>query len=163
MAVSLVYDTRELKRLSRRLRDIAERTGDLRPLMEEIGAAMVSSTVQRFEDGRGPDGKAWPKSLRARLEGGKTLVDKAHLRDSITYDAGADSVEIGTNLVYAGTHQTGAEIRAKVADYLSFRVGGRWARKKKVTIPARPYLGISAADEDEIEAIAGDYLAEPLQ
>jgi phage virion morphogenesis protein len=160
---ALVVDTRELKRLDARLSKLAARALNLRPLMEEIGAAMVSSTQQRFEDGRDPAGREWTKSLRAKTEGGKTLVDRGHLGDSVTYEAGADSVEIGTNLVYGAIHQMGGDISAKAAAYLHFRIGDRWAKKKRVTIPARPYLGLSAADETEIGAIVADFLAEPLQ
>ena len=34
-------------------------------LMDGIGEMMVSSTLQRFEDEEGPDGKAWKPSIRA--------------------------------------------------------------------------------------------------
>ncbi len=161
--VSLTVDTRGLDRLAKRFRRLHDRARDLFPLFDEIGAALVSSTQRRFEEGRGPDGEAWPESFRAREEGGKTLVDRAHLLGSITHNAGRESVEVGSNLIYAAIHQTGGEIAARVAEYLHFRVGGRWARVKSVTIPARPYLGLSPADEDEIGAIVEDHLMEPLR
>lgn len=161
--VSLTVDTRGLDRLTNRFRKLRERTRDLHPLMDEIGAAMVASTQRRFEEGRGPNGEPWPESIRAREQGGRTLVDKALLLGSLTHNPSRDSVEWGSNLVYAAIHQLGGEIAARVAAYLHFRVGGRWVRKKSVKIPARPYLGISPADENEIGGIVEDYLMEPLQ
>ena len=74
------------------------------------------------------------------------------------YKAKADSkgASVGTNLVYAATHQFGAErtIRAKNAKYLWFK-GTNWAKKKEVSIqiPAREFLGISDEDMAEIREL----------
>lgn len=131
---------------------------NLHPAMDEIGAALVASTQQRFERGAGPDGNPWPRSLRATIEGGKTLVDSSRLLQSITHEASADGVTVGTNTIYAGTHQFGATIRAK-GKALAFALpGGGFAVVQKVTIPARPFLGIDADDQREIGAILADHL-----
>ncbi len=45
-----------------------------------------------------------------------------------------------TDSPYAWVHEKGAVIQAKKAEYLRFRVGGRWANKKRVEIPARPFM-----------------------
>jgi len=129
-------------------------------MYERIGDAMVESTRQRFDEGTGPDGSPWPISFRAQFEGGKTLIDSAALQRSITHIASADQVEVGTNMEYAATHQFGAEIdhEAINADTASIGLINSWT----VTIPARPFIGLSDADEAEIERIADDFLTQAL-
>ncbi len=128
-------------------------------LMEQIGEQLVSSTQQRFEDGRGPDGEKWQPSYRAQAEGGQTLVDTARLKNSIGYEASPNLVAVGTSVSYAATHQFGAEIRAKNASKLKFQVGGRWAQKESVTIPARPFIGISKQDIEDTRETMQTWLA----
>ncbi|NOR63253.1 MAG: phage virion morphogenesis protein [Rhodobacteraceae bacterium] len=130
-------------------------------MYEAIGASMVESTKQRFDRGESPEGNPWPVSLRAQFEGGKTLIDKGALKQSITHIADQNGVEIGTNMHYAATHQFGATISASGADALRFSIPGiGFITKKSVTIPARPFIGLSGEDEAEIEAIAFDFIAE---
>lgn len=50
-----------------------------------IGRYLKTSTQLRFRAQKGPDGKAWPPSQRARAEGGQTLRLTGRLRNSITY------------------------------------------------------------------------------
>lgn len=135
-----------LERLSRTL-------WDLWSTMDAIGAYLVSSAHRRFERQAGPDGKAWPQSLRARIQGGWTLLDSGRLRASLTWLAGRDTVEVGSNVIYAAIHQLGGTIRAKNAPNLRFKILGRWVSKPSVVIPARPFLGIDREDELEIDAI----------
>ena len=76
-----------------------------------------------------------------------------------------EGAEVGTNLVYAATHQFGASgrvIRAKNKPYLAFEYHGRTIRKKQVTvnIPARPFLGISDEDRQEIKSLVEEALSE---
>ena len=40
-------------------------------LSETLGEQLVSSTIERFEDEKGPDGKDWKKSRRAQDEIGR--------------------------------------------------------------------------------------------
>lgn len=133
-------------------RDLAN-LGDIDPvgLNKKIGEVLVSSTKKRFEDEEAPDGTKWPKSYRASASGGQTLSDKSHLKNSISYQANATGVEVGTNNKYAHVHQDGMEIKAKNVKFLRFQVGGGWVRKQKVTIPKRPFLGVSDDDMEEID------------
>jgi phage gpG-like protein len=39
-----------------------------------------------------------------------------------------------------------------------FRLGGKLVHAKKVTVPARPYLGISAADRTASLAVVRDHI-----
>lgn len=132
---------------------------DMTALMDEVGAALVLSTQRRFETESAPGGSPWPPSIRARVEGGQTLTDQGRLRDSITHRAGPENVEVGTNVVYAAIHQFGGTISAKAGGYLKFPLpGGGFVQTASVEIPARPFLGVDAADRAEIRALAGDYL-----
>ena len=143
-----------------RLRRDLENLGDINPLglNKKIGEVLVSSTKKRFEDEAGPDGTKWQKSYRASTSGGQTLSDKGRLKNSISYQASANRVEIGTNVKYAHVHQDGMEITVKNAKFLRFQVGGGWARKKKVTIPKRPFLGVSDDDMEEIDGTVLDHI-----
>ena len=110
--------------------------GRSRLMFDVIGQALVTSTVDRFERETGPDGRAWEPSQRALEEGGQTLTDKGLLRGSITHVARRDGVDVGTNVPYGAIHQFGS---------------GDLERPKN--IPARPYLGLDAADALVIERI----------
>lgn len=122
-------------------------SGDMTDLMDDIGRRLVTGIDQRFETETAPDGKPWKPSQRARETGGQTLTDKGRLRDSNSHQAGPRSVAVGTNLIYAAVHQDGATIRPKSAKALKFRLpNGAWVTTKAVTIPARPFIGISDGD-----------------
>ncbi len=156
------------------LNDLLDRTEDLTPLMSQIGAYGEESTRYRFESQKGPDGKTWEKSERAKAKGGQTLVDSGRLRDSITWWADKDSAEWGTNLVYAAAHQFGLDEVVNVGAHtrritqafgrpLGFGVYqsvGEFSRNPN--IPARPFAGIDDDDEAEIDAIIRDYIAEAI-
>ena len=105
-------------------------------VMDQVGRYLVASTLRRFERERAPDGKPWLKSARALAEGGKTLTDTGRLRGSIAHAVidGGRAVEVGSNVLYAAIHQ----------------FGGRAGRGRRVTLPARPYLGIDERDQANI-------------
>ncbi len=129
-----------------------------------LAEALRTGVQERFESGTSPEGKAWPRSIRAGASG-QTLVVTAALKNSINTRASAQGAEVGTNLIYAATHQFGASgrtIRARSKPFLAFQVGGRWIRKKQVTvnIPARPFLGISDSDRQNIQDIIDEAIAE---
>ena len=155
--VRLIPDFRDFARTRGALRALAERAGDKLPLFREIGAGLLASTIHRFETQSDPSGRPWQPlsadTVIARIGGTKRaytkkmrftsrakrmigamkiLVVSAQLRDSMTYNAGPEGVEVGTNKVYGGIHQH----------------GGQAGRGRKVTIPAREYLGLSSADDD---------------
>lgn len=159
------------------------RGAHLRPVMQDIGPALVQSTQERFDGGIGPDGAAWPPSQRAQKTGGQTLVLSGDLARSITFIAAEDSVEVGTNMVYGAIHQFGGEItnhpRSQAIhrqyDRKTDTVRNRFARASSRTfttwhevgehtvfIPARPYLGIDGLDQREILDIITDHLAEAV-
>lgn len=142
---------------------IAAAGGDLRPTLRAIGARLVANTLQRFEDQRGPDGVPWKRSRRAVQQNGQTLVDTGRLRTSITFRAADASVEVGTNVVYAAIHQFGGTIRPKKGKFLKFRVpGGGFRQVRSVTLPARPFIGFSAEDREDVADIVARHLRAAL-
>lgn len=159
MAVTLTADL-ELTGIKAVLGAYVSAGEDLTPLMEMCGALLETSTKDRLRDSNlAPDGVPWPVSMRAQLDGGKTLVESSRLANSIQYVAGPSQVEVGSNVIYAGIHQTGGEIRPKNGAALSFALPGvGWATVGKVTIPARPYLGISDQDREDLTATTVEYL-----
>ena len=111
---------------------------DTQHLAEQIGAALVSGTQDRFDAGKAPDGSDWAPTKR----GGQILVDTGALKDSVGYEASPGLVVVGTADVRAGTHQFGA----KKGAYGSTGKGHPipWG-----DIPARRFLGIGPDDEEE--------------
>lgn len=144
-------------------REAAARAGDLSPAWDEVGSALVVSTQQRFEEGKGPDGNPWPPSIRVLTEGGKTLLDRGTLRSSITHQVIGDGVMVGTSLISAAVHQFGATIRPVRAERLHFMIGGNSVFAQQVTIPARPFLGVDSEDEAMIAGILESYVAAPVE
>lgn len=116
---------------------------DLRPLLDALGAEVETQTRRRIsEEKTSPDGTPWTpwsESYAATRHGGQSLLQsEGHLRDSIQYQLLSDNeaeVAAGSNLAYAAIHQFGGEEVGK-------------------NVPARPYLGLSDADVDDLAAVA---------
>lgn len=133
-------------------------------VMNAIAEGLRTSTLERFRSEESPEGNKWKPSIRAEKQGGKTLTKSAGLKNSIQAQADGSGAAVGTNLVYAATHQFGDErtIRAKRGRYLRFRIGDNWVSvpSVRVNIPARPFLGVSKEDEEEIKAILEEIFEE---
>ena len=98
-------------------------------IAESAGAELdVISRKKAFESEKDPvTGKNW-EELKQPNKSGKKLQGKPyHLRRTLDWEAFPDgSVIYGSNMEYARIHQE----------------GGQAGRGKKVTIPARPYMGV---------------------
>lgn len=145
----------ELTRLSGGLEDRLE-------LHKAIGLELRDATDRRFKRGVDPDERPWPKSMRAYLQGGQTLRDTGLLQSSITFApdrTGLDFGVIGSNLKYARIHQYGGVIRPKKAKALTFALAdGTLVKVKKVVMPARPYIGLSVTDKDDLVELTTEYM-----
>lgn len=144
--VALRVDLTGLKAVQARLDRLA--SIDRRQLLQNIGSVVESQTRRRIEsEKQSPEGQPWPKwsDRYAETRGsGKSLLrgdSQSGLLDSIDHQVNGDEVEIGSNLVYAATHQFGDRERG---------------------IPARPYLGLSGANAAELEEILISTLQEPI-
>ena len=157
-SIRLEGDTRDLLRKLRGFSEI-----DRRGINAALAEGVRESTLERFRQGKSPDGRKWKTSIRAAREGGRTLVQTAQLRNSIHVKSDASGFAVGTNVKHAATHQfgePGRTIRAKTKKGLRFQAGGRWVTKKqvRVSIPARPFLGLSEEDMQEMKATVEDFI-----
>lgn len=140
--LTLRADLSALGRVESRLARLTQ--ADRGQLLENMGAVLESSTRNRIQSEKtDPEGNSWPDWSPAYAEtrhGGHSLLSAdGGLLDSIRSDVRGDEVEVGTNLVYGAVHQFGgAEV--------------------DMPIPARPYLGVSAEDEQDILAVTDDWL-----
>ncbi|OYV40406.1 MAG: hypothetical protein B7Z80_04585 [Rhodospirillales bacterium 20-64-7] len=138
---------------------------DDRGLLAVLGEYGVASTQRRFETQASPEGVPWgalnPAYASLKGAGYDILTLSGTLRRSQHFVLGLGAVAWGSSMIYAAVHQFGATIVPKNAPALSFRLGldARWVHVQSVTIPARPYLGISAEDAEEIVALTQDYFA----
>lgn len=133
---------------------------DAGELVAEIVQLGENQTRKRIENGGpGPDGEAWPPNL----EGTPILFRTGrHLHDSIASSSSGAGGEWGAAWEFAHVHQYGATITPKDAARLAFTIGGAKVFAKKVTIPARPFVGVSVADAQEIKDLVTNYLGSLL-
>lgn len=136
-----------------------ERLGSLNRalVLDMLGALGETQTKRRIAaEKTAPDGAAW----RPNRAGTSILVQSGRLRDDIHHIVeGSASVRWGSGLIYAAIHQAGGTIRPVTASMLVFTTpDGRRIAVPQVTIPARPYLGISAANRQQIERRLVSYI-----
>ncbi len=131
-----------------------------RPIWDAIGQYGESSTRLRFKNQKDPEGKRWLPSIRAQQFGpGRTLIKTARLLRSISYNADDRGTSWGSNVIYAHIHNEGGDIKAKGGGALRFRLpGGAFVTVKKVTIPARTFIGVNADDAREMQELAVEVL-----
>jgi len=145
--------------IERQLGALKEKLGDLSPLMANFATYLESSTMERFEFETDPQGKKWKQSIRARVEGGKTLSKSGIGKQSITSDHTATQARVGTNMGYMIAHQLGMTIRPKTAKALRFQIpGGGFVMVKKVVLPKRAFIGLAPEDGAELLALTADYI-----
>lgn len=157
-SIRLEGDTQAMLRKIRSFSEI-----DKKSINAALAEGVRDSTLERFKKSRDPSGKRWKTSIRAETEGGKTLIQSAQLRNSIKSKSDATGFAVGTNVKHAATHQfgePGRTIRARRKKALRFQVGGKWVSKKQVRIriPARPFLGLSDDDMQELKATVEDFI-----
>ena len=142
------FDLSELNGIAELLEKAKLSSQDRRQLLTNIGVEVEYNTQERFDSQLSPDGKRWQdladktKKYYAKYFPGlrrTILVGTGGLRDSIESQIDDWSVLVGATKVYAATHQYG---RGK--------------------IPARPYLGISTSDTDDIMRVVSQFLSERI-
>lgn len=139
--VSLEIEAQGLDIAQHAMQQLIDAGNDLSPVMDDFGAYLASITTERFDSETAPDGTPWQQSERALEEGGKTLTDHGHLRDSFTWNLldGGQALEFGSTSKYAGIHQ----------------FGGETGRNHATTLPAREMITADFNDDDgaEMESI----------
>ena len=141
--IEIKIDNQEV---NQRLLELAQRGGNLRPLMKNIAGIFAYSTEENFANEGRPD-KWLDLSERTKKQRKKTghwpgqiLQVSGQLASSISTYYDDESAIIGSNLDYAAIHQ----------------LGGQTGKNKSVSIPARPYLLLTDENFEEIlEATEG--------
>lgn len=105
------------KSLQKRLAEIGKRAKDCSQFTKTASIRMHGDVMKHFQTESAPDGK-WHRwsakyaAARARGRGGnKILQDTGQLRGSIGFSNTSKTASVGTNLVYAPTHQYGDSAR----------------------------------------------------
>lgn len=157
--VGIVVDLTGLKFAESLLARIAD--FDDSELLTAIGAMGASQTRRRISDEKtAPDGTAWPDNK----EGTSILMRTGgNLLGSVAYIVGSGEVQWGASWEFAHIHQDGAKISVKNAKALFFRIGGQKVAAKSVTIPARPFVGLSDDNRNEIEELVTDVFGRLVQ
>ena len=156
--LAIIIEEKGLLAAARRLNALG-RSGLVPELLDSAGELIADQTRRRLaSEKRSPDGKAW----RPNRQGTSILFRAGHLAGSIVSQVHGSEVRVGSNLVYAAIHQFGGRITPRDARALHFRVGKKEVFARAVTIPARPWLGLSADNRDDLESVIEDWLEEVL-
>lgn len=158
-----------------------------KPFFDDVGNLLIASVGRRFKAERAPDGTPWaplkPATIRSRIRRKRSpegiLRDYGHLEGSINAQTTDDEVRVGSPDEHAAIHQLGGTIEMPGRAAKIYRrkdrkgqVGRRFVKKStanhvtdaaipaySITIPARPFLGISAEDQTDIMAAAERWLS----
>jgi len=166
-----------------RLQDIIDRMSNRRPFFESVGSRLIKSASDNFQAESAPDGAAWTplqaSTMRSRKAKGQlplTILRSnspgksgSSLAGSIVAQSTDSELRVGSDVIYAAIHQLGGSIsRAAGSRTMVGRrfakagsSGGRQVATKAytITIPARPFLGMSPEDEIGILESAEEWLS----
>ena len=147
MRIDIEIDDREARAGLNRL---VERGDNLTDAMRVIAGFLRESAEESFAREAAPDGTPWqplaPATLSEKRKRGYAdtiLQRQGTLVDSIQTDWDRRSAVAGTNIAYAAIHQFGGDIEQSA---------------RSISIPARPFLGVSRRYEDEIVGAIRDHL-----
>lgn len=124
---------------------------DLEPMYRSIGEELSRTTKQRFRDQKDPQGNPWvplAESTLARKKEKLILTGRTKRLRAVTYRAAKDRVAVGPTVIYGRVHQLGIGARTALS-----------SGQQMPAIPARPYVGLSVNDREEVRQIAADFYA----
>lgn len=141
MSGALIIDLRQLLPFRQRLRMLSSMR--LGRLYQVLGSELESQTRRRIAeektDSDGEDWDEWSEAYAARRPKRGGLLDlDGGLVESIAFEVTGDAIVVGSNLVYALVHQDG---------------------HKDMGIPARPYLGVSEDNLEDLGQLVMDFIA----
>ena len=113
--------------------------------MDKVGKRLHTSALQNYNQQRSPAGIPWIPSLRAKKEGGKTLIDTGFMLASLTYVSGVEWAEVGC--------PRGAK---KIPAWLHYGV-------RQNNLPSREHLGVREEDKTVIADIMRQYFEDLLR
>jgi Phage virion morphogenesis family len=114
---------------------------DTLPWRKNLGEEAILNVADRFATGTAPDGSRWPESGRVKAGGGQTLLNLAHLRDSVHYTPTGGDLEISSNNISADVHDKGKTILPKKGEFLVFMGSdGKLVFTRAVHMPKRTFM-----------------------
>ncbi|MDU7523451.1 MAG: phage virion morphogenesis protein [Roseomonas mucosa] len=180
-------DLAELREAAERVRALGRHP---EPMLRAIGVGLVRNTQDRFDAEKDPQGQPWKALSPAykAVKKGPGILREAGMRGglqgSITFDLDGEGIVVGSIKAYAGIHQFGGTIKFPARQGTIYRhynaktdeLSTRFVKRSKsnfaqdvmipayeVKMPARPYLGISAEDEDTVLDVVEGYVARAIQ
>ena len=168
--ISLKYTIKDLEAKTA-LKGLSGRLSNPQPALKECGLVLLRSISKNFKQGGRPD--KWQKSARAKKEGGKTLVDTARLKNSITMKVEPKKLTVGSNVIYAAIHDLGGNIsknvlisehRRHITQAFGKPISGRKVlvrahqRRMNLDMPQREFLIVQDEDYRIFTRIFQDYL-----
>lgn len=160
--------------------------GDQRTLLlKDIGEHLLRSTRERAKREMDPDGNKWRElspgyaRWKKRKRPGVPILkfDNHMLGDQLSWQVDGNDLLVGTAAKYGAIHQFGGTIPIAARSQKIYRgsVGPRFVEQRKatrtswatikehaVTMPARPFLGVSKSDADQIVQLLEDHLLRAL-
>lgn len=156
-------------------------------LLRDMGEYLLLAHDARFASQTAPDGTPWqalsPRYLKRKPKNKDRILRlDGYLMNTLRYQLDGSSLLFGSDRPYAAIQHFGGEIQmAARSQQAYFRqaadgsVGQRFVKKKAsnfaqwvssgpyvIRIPARPFLGTSEADDQELVAIAEQHLQQGL-
>lgn len=162
---------------SQRLRELMDALTRKTPMYDAIGDMMINWADENFRGQHAPNGTPWqvltPATIRARMKRGRAQIsilrETGLLRGSLNHVASEQGVSVGSSSIYGAIHQFGGTIDKKAGS--RWMAGRRFAKRDKapdgaevairahtITIPARPYIGVSKDQEGIIAEEVEDWL-----
>lgn len=128
---------------------LLNKTGNLKPMLEEVGEHLTVSTRGRFDTKTAPDGTKWQanSALTQFLKGrNDPLVgESGALKLELHYSANSNSLEFGSTMEYAAMQHFGGKTSPR-------------SKYPNTTIPSRKFVGLSKNDIAEVLDITREYL-----
>ena len=166
----------------------ADAMGNPEPMLRDMGEYLLIAHDARFAGQSAPDGTPWPAlspryQRRKRKNADKILMLDGYLKNLLRYQVDGGELLFGSDRPYAAIQHFGGEIQIAARSQQAYfqrgrdgEVGNRFVAKRRsnfaqwvtmgpytIRIPARPFLGTSEQDDDELLAIAQRHLARPLE
>lgn len=124
-------------------------------LMAQVGLNMERMIKRRIRSEKtSPDGRRWEPNK----DGTSILFRTGGLYGSIKHRTTPFRAIVGTNWYPAHVHQFGMIITAR-RGYMVYKSGGQWHRSRRVRIPQRMFMGLSAANLAELRQVIDAHMS----
>jgi phage virion morphogenesis protein len=153
------------------LGQLVNKAKNMRPAFAEIGEELLDTTKRRFNSATGPDGKAWAANSPVTVARYLGNYSSSFKKDGSLSKAGmaksaakkpltGETKSLERTINYQLTGDTGVTVGSPMVYAAMQQFGGTKAQFPHLwgNIPARPFLGISPADKQNILDIIGSYL-----